>query len=100
MNIEEIKHKTKLGLYEISVHAEKERYAEDISLEDIETAISNSILLEDYTNDPRGPSCLLLGSSEGRPIHIVCGYSPVDWVRIITVYLPKLPKWIDEQTRA
>jgi hypothetical protein len=100
MNIEEIRSKIELDLYEVSVHAEKERYAENISFRDIETAIANGIILEDYPDDPRGSSCLILGYSEGRPIHIVCGQTPSSWVRIITVYLPKLPKWIDEQTRA
>jgi len=22
------------------------------------------------------------------------------WIRIVTVYIPKIPKWIDERTRA
>jgi hypothetical protein len=32
-------------------------------------------------------------------MHIVCSYTSIKWVRIITVYLPKQPKWIDERTR-
>lgn len=99
MSIEEIKERINQDNYEISYHAEKERYAEDISISDLETAISNGEILEDYPNDPRGPSCLILGYSKNRPIHIVCGYLPREWVRIITVYLPKPPKWINERTR-
>lgn len=100
MEIEEIKEKIRLNKYEISFHGEKERYAEDITLSDLETAISNGEILEDYPNYPRGPSCLVLGYSQNRPIHIVCGYTPIKWIRIITVYIPKLPKWINERTRA
>jgi len=100
MEIKEIREKVRKEEYEISFHAEKERYAEDITLHDIETAISNGEILEDYPDDPRGPSCLVLGYSQNRPIHIVCGYTPTKWVRIITVYLPKLPKWIDERIRS
>lgn len=99
MNIREIKEKIKLGQYEISYHAEKERYAEDITIPDIETVILNGELLEDYPEDLRGTSCLILGYSQDRPIHIVCGYTSLKWIRIITVYLPKRPKWIDERTR-
>ena len=99
MDIKEIRGRINAGEYEISFHAEKERYAEDISIADIETAITTGEILEDYPNDPRGPSCLILGYSQNRPIHIVCGYSSFKWVRIITVYLPKPPKWIDERTR-
>lgn len=100
MEIEEIKEKIKYDRYEICFHAEKERYAEDITVSDLETAISNGEILEDYTNDPREPSCLILGYSKNRPIHIVCGYTPIKWIRIITVYIPKLPKWTNEKTRA
>ena len=56
--------------------------------------------MEDYTNDPKGPSCLILGYSQNRPIHIVCGYTPTKWIRIITAYIPKLPKWTNEKARA
>lgn len=99
MNILEIKRQFKLGKFEISWHAEKERYAEDISIDDIRSAIKSGEILEDYPQDARGPSCLVLGSSKGRPIHIVCGYSAKGWIRVITVYLPKVPKWIDKRTR-
>jgi len=100
VEIKEIQEKVKKEEYEISFHAEKERYAEDIIIPDLETAIYNGEILEDYPNDPRGPSCLVLGYSRNRPIHIVCGYTVAKWVRIITVYIPKPPKWTDERTRA
>ena len=100
MKIEEIKEKVRDDKYEVSFHAEKERYSENITISDLETAISNGEILEDHPNDPRGSSCLILGYSHNRPIHIVCGYTSIKWIRIITVYLPKPPKWIDERTRA
>ena len=100
MEIEKIKEKIRVDEYEISFHAEKERYAEDITISDLEMAFSNGEILETYPDDPKGPSCLVLGYSQNRPIHIVCGYTSINWIRIITVYIPKLPKWIDERTRA
>jgi len=99
MEIEEIREKIRHDKYEISFHAEKERYAEDMTISDLETAISNGEILENYSDDPRGQSCLILGYSQNRPIHIVCGYTSINWIRIITVYIPKPPKWIDERTR-
>ncbi|MDP2765955.1 MAG: DUF4258 domain-containing protein [Candidatus Methanoperedens sp.] len=99
MEIEEIKEKIRREEYEISFHAEKERYAEGITISDLEKAISDGEILEDYLDYPRGQSCLILGYSQNRPIHIVCGYTSINWIRIITVYIPKLPKWIDERTR-
>ena len=99
MDIEEIKRNIKHDKYEVSLHAEKERYAEDVTINDLETAIFNGQILEDYPDDPRGPTCLMLGHSQHRSIHIVCGYTSTKWIRIVTVYIPKLPKWIDERTR-
>lgn len=99
MEIEEIREKVKFDNYEICFHAEKERYAEDISISDLEAAILCGEILEDYADDPRGSSCLILGYSQDRPIHIVCGYTSIKWVRIITVYIPKLPKWVNERKR-
>lgn len=100
MDLKEIVEKIKRNEYEISYHAEKERYAEEITLADIENVIANGEIIEDYPEDPRGPSCLILGYSRKKPIHIVCGYTTQKWIRIITVYLPKKPKWINERTRA
>ncbi|MES0490984.1 MAG: DUF4258 domain-containing protein [Leptospirales bacterium] len=94
-----VKQKISDGDYEISLHAEKERYEENILIKDIEECLNTLELLEDYPNDPRGHSFLILGYSDKRPIHIVCGISKALNIRIITVYLPLNPKWLDERTR-
>ena len=100
MEIEEIKEKIRHDKYEISFHAEKERYAEDVTISDLKTTIYKGEILEDYPNDSRGPSCLVFGYSQNRPVHIICGHTPIKWIRIITVYIPKPPRWINERTRA
>ena len=97
MKIEEIGEKIKHNEYEITFHAEKD--AENITLPDLDAAISNGEILEEYPNDPRGLSCLILGYSQNQPIHIVCGYTSAGWIRVVTVYVPKLPKWINERVR-
>jgi hypothetical protein len=99
MKIQFIRNKIKAGDYEISFHAEEERYVEDISIDDIEAAILNGEVLENYTDDPRGKSCLILGYSQEKAIHVVCGLTNLKSIRIITGYLPRLPKWLDERTR-
>ena len=99
MKIREIWEKVERDEYEISFHVEKERYAEDITILDLETAIYNGEILEEYPTDQRGPSCLVLGYSRNCPIHIVCGYTAKKKIRIITVYIPKKPKWISEWQR-
>ena len=100
MDIEWIKRQIRSGSYEFSGHAEDERQAERISIADVEAALLNGEMLEDYPNDPRGPSCLVLGYGiPGYPIHVLCGQTPSRRVRLITVYIPSQPRWVDERTR-
>jgi Domain of unknown function (DUF4258) len=74
-----IKQQIRSGNYEVSGHAEDERQAERISIADVEAALLSAEMLEDYPNDPRGPSCLVLGYGiPGYPIHVVCGQTPFE----------------------
>ena len=43
-----------------------------IQIEDLEEALRSCEVIEDYPNDPRGASCLVLGFSKQRPLHAVC----------------------------
>jgi len=53
----------------------------------------NGVILENYPDDPRGASCLVLGKTGERNVHIVCGRNTDGWLVIVTVYIPGLPKW-------
>ena len=101
MDIEEIQQRILAGHYLVSfTHTEKLRRRR-ISVETIEEAIRTGEIIEDYPNDPRGPSCLIHGvTREGRPIHVVCGKIDSDQIVIITAYEPNLEEWEhDWQTR-
>ena|SRR3989338_3801316 len=100
MNIYKLRKSIQTDKYEISSHAQKERYEENISLKEIEEAISHGEIIEDYPKDTRGHSCLVLGHSRNKSIHIVCSILPNGWLRIITVYIPKMPKWINPKQRS
>ena len=59
-------------------------------------------MIEEYPNDPRGPSCLVLGFAGKRPIHSVCAVkTDPEEVLIVTVYDPsKRPeKWTADYRR-
>jgi len=64
-----------------------------ISPVEVRNVIDRGELIEDYPDDSRGHSALLLGEGEGgRPIHVVC--SPkVDYLAIITAYVPSDEEW-------
>lgn len=79
--------------YEISIHAERERRSDGLSVSEIENSIlADGELLEDYPDDPRGHSCLVLSfTADGQPVHTVWGFLPTGWIRLITVYVPTSP---------
>ncbi len=99
MDVRRIRNLVRHGNYEFSIHAEKERQADKITVLELEVALVNCELVEDYPNDPRAPSCLVLGFCNDQPIHVVCAMkeSPQE-VLLITVYDPsKRPdKWTDK----
>jgi hypothetical protein len=67
-----------------------------ITTREIRTVIGHGEVIENYPDDPRGPSCLLLGrGTKDRAIHVVCSPHP-DFLAIITAYLPDQDKWSDD----
>lgn len=98
MDIEEIKRKVRNDQYVYSQHAEIERRAEALTFAQVEEALLNGQILEQYPDTGRGESCLVVGFAEDRPIHAVCGWRG-DKIVLITVYIPRPPKFIDPWTR-
>ena len=96
MKFEEIKRKVKKGKYYISfTHTERLRKRK-ISAKELEEAISQGEIIEDYPHDPRGASCLILGFTKGRrALHVVCGKAN-DEVIIITAYEPSPEEWRED----
>jgi len=93
MDINDIKEKVRNSKYKISfTHTEKFRQRK-IEIRELEEAIFTGKIIEEYPADPRGPSCLILGYTQGnRPLHIVCGI--IEWeLLIITAYEPSLEDW-------
>ena len=63
-----------------------------LSRTEVEATVSSGELIEDYPEDVRGHSYLMLASPEGRAVHVVC--SPkVEYLAIITAYLPDEDSW-------
>ena len=67
-----------------------------ISSVEVQMVIEQGEIIEHYPDDPRGHSCLMLGFGENvRPIHVLC--SPkVEFLAIITAYLPDKDEWEDD----
>jgi hypothetical protein len=105
MDLIEIRRLLRDDRYEFSFHAQQERLEENLDVEEIAEAIlGQSEILEEYPNDPRGESCLLLAFVGIQAVHVVIGWARrqrdgTKTLRVITVYKPAFPKWVDARTR-
>lgn len=63
-----------------------------ISASEVEHVVAEGEVIEDHPEDVRGPSCLMLGSGGGRPIHVVCAPKN-EYSAVITAYVPDPSQW-------
>jgi uncharacterized protein DUF4258 len=88
--------------YRLTSHAEKEREADQIIVQEIDGAVlSNACeLVEDFPTDPRGHSCLILRWTRvWLPVHIVCGHLHEEECIVITICRTDPAEWIDWRNR-
>ena len=99
--LEEIQNKILQRQYEFSKHAVDQSIIRDISVAEMEEAISGRCeIIEDYPDDKYGPSCLILGFTKaGRPLHLQCSYPSRPLIKIITLYEPDPDLWVDFKVR-
>jgi uncharacterized protein DUF4258 len=98
MDIDQLKEKVRNNQYMYSYHAEIERKLDKLTFAQVEVALLNSRILEQYADTGRGESCLVVGFAEEIPIHAVCGWRG-EKIALITVYVPRPPKFVDPWTR-
>jgi hypothetical protein len=98
VELEEVKEKVRRRQYVYSNHGDDERQDENLTLAQVEQTLLGGEILEQYPDTGRGDSCLILGFAGDVPIHVVCGWRGEDLV-IITVYIPRPPKFVDPWTR-
>ena len=98
--LEGIQARVKERNYRFTLHAGDRMTERHISVSEVEEALvsGSAEVIEDYPDDPRSPSCLILGmTGGGRPLHIQCTYPPN--VAVVTAYEPKSEEWIDWRIR-
>ena len=63
-----------------------------ITTDEIREAVLFGEIIEEYSEDQRGESCLIFHAKRDRVIHVVC--APKDeYLAIITAYLPAPDQW-------
>jgi hypothetical protein len=98
MDIGEIKSKVRANEYVYTHHADVDRRLDNLTFSQIEEALLNGKILEQYPDTGRGESCLILGFAKDQPIHVVCGRRG-EKVAVVTVYIPRPPRFVDPWTR-
>jgi hypothetical protein len=98
MDIRTIQDRIRLGDYRISDHAIKKMIERNIERAEVEEAIRNGAIIEEYPDDKYSPSRLIYGQTlVKRDLHIQASTPPQ--VVIITTYEPDPSEWIDCRTR-
>lgn len=98
--IQAIRNEVRRGTHRFTLHAGDRMTMRHISVREVEEALVDvgAEAIEDYAEDPRGPSCLILGTTRrGRMLHVRCSYPPR--VAVITAYDPDPAEWIDWRRR-
>ncbi len=91
--IELIRALVKDGRHYFSSHGDQERQNDNLTIAEVEECLLAGKIIEHYADSGRGESCLIAGfTSEGKPVHVVCGMRG-DWLVIVTVYIPRPPKF-------
>ena len=99
-SIEAIREKIEQNDFELSKHAVDQSIVRNIQIIEIKEAISQGQVIEDYTNDKYGASCLISGfTTNNRPLHIQCSYPERPLIKIITIYQPSTQRWNNNFTK-
>ncbi|MCC6095772.1 MAG: DUF4258 domain-containing protein [Eubacterium sp.] len=81
----------------LTQHSRKRFSERGIKIADIINAISSGEIIEQYPEDFPVPSCLILGSSGSKKLHIVASIKD-NMIWLITAYIPDDGLW-DESFR-
>ncbi len=98
MDISLIQDKIRKGQYYWRQHAIERSIERQVAEVEVAEVILSGEIIEEYSEDKYGPSCLIFGRTRtGRPIHVQCSLPPSVW--IITLYEPNPDEWINFRKR-
>jgi len=100
-DLQQLQQAFRSGKYRPSVHAFVRMFERAVSLDEIAQALGQNWpeVIEDYPQDPQGPSCLILGwTRANRPLHVQVGYGG-HMATVVTIYEPDPSRWEDFRRR-
>ncbi len=84
--------------YRISDHAVKQMIKRSITRLEIEEAVINGEIIEEYPDDKYSPSCLIYGRTKTeKDLHVQLSLPPL--IIVITTYDPDPEEWINCKIR-
>ncbi len=88
MDIYDIRDKVLNDKFLLTEHTDEQRNNDNLSVDDLVSAIFSGEIVEEYFDDPRGPECLIRGFAQDKRLtYLVVGYDDENNVIIITVYV-------------
>jgi hypothetical protein len=66
-----------------------------ITTDEVREAVLSGEIIEEYPEDQRGESCLIMHTIRNRTIHVVCA-PKADYLAVITAYLPAADQWTSD----
>jgi hypothetical protein len=98
--IEKIRQKVRQNQFEFSQHDLDPTIFRQIAVQELQEAIEQGEVIEDYPDDKYGASCLIGGVTlAGKVLHIHCSYPNRPLIKIITIYEPDPQLWINFKLR-
>jgi hypothetical protein len=78
-------------------HAIKQMSRPDrmITTDEVRQAVLLGEIIEEYPDDQRGESCLVLHTTKNRSIHVVCAPKS-EYLAVITAYIPSPDQWASD----
>jgi len=97
MDLDKMRRLVREGRYFFYTHALTEAKKDGIAPEDVIHTILTGEVIEKY---PERQRTLIFATLAHRiPLHVVCDYSQVNVLLIVTVYIPENKQWIDFRVR-
>lgn len=93
--IDDFKQHNRLENIVITQHSLKRFGEREIGIDDVRKAIDSGEIIEQYEDDFPFPSCLILGRSGSRMIHVAASLDE-EYIYVITSYIPDPLKWEDD----
>ncbi len=78
-------------------HAVRQMFERSITVDEVQTVITQGEMITAYPDDQPYPSRLCLGVVRGGPIHVLLAYdTDTRTGYVVTEYIPDLSRWSDD----